>query len=163
MSKYNFTAEQLREVVEYYPDTGYFFSKARRGNQAAFCRCGTLHKNGYRLISVFGTRVWEHRLVWFYIHGEWPKHHIDHINGNPSDNRIENLRDVTRSVNLQNRQGPTKANKSGFLGVIARGNKWRARIKVGGKGKYIGTFDTKELAHSAYLAYKRLHHDGCSI
>lgn len=163
MSNPNFTVEQLKTVIRYEPDTGCFFSVVRRGKQQANTRCGGFHSNGYRLISVFNVRVWEHRLAWFYTTGSWPKNHIDHINGNPSDNRICNLRDVTRSINLQNRHNATKSNKSGFLGVIARGNRWRSRIKVEGKDVYIGTFDTKEKAHQAYIEAKRIHHIGCTI
>lgn len=163
MSKSNFTVEQLKEVVRYDPDTGFFFSNTRRGHQPANVRCGTFHKNGYRLISVFGQRFWEHRLAWLYCYGNWPKFKIDHINGDPSDNRICNLRDVSHKVNMQNRHGPTKANKSGFLGVFERNGRWRARIKINNRDEYIGTFDDKESAHKAYLEYKRIHHEGCTI
>lgn len=76
---------------------------------------------------------------------------VDHINGNRLDNRKENLRYATRSQNLRNR-GAAKHSKSGIKGVYfhrATG-KWRAEMKIDGKSKHLGLFETKELAHAAY-------------
>jgi hypothetical protein len=79
---------------------------------------------------------------------------IDHIDGNPSNNKLDNLRDVSHSVNLQNRKSATRKNKTGFLGVVKRKNKYAAHITKNGKQVYLGLFDTPELAHKAYKENK---------
>lgn len=83
----------------------------------------------------------------------------DHINGNKLDNRRENLRPATKAQNAYN-QSKNKSNNSGFKGVHweeLRG-KWRARIKIEGRNKHLGYFDTKEEAAAAYKAVATLLH-----
>jgi hypothetical protein len=63
---------------------------------------GTSNGFGYLRITVLGKSYYAHRLAWFYMNGEWPDQ-IDHINGIKSDNRIENLRNVTVQQNNQNK------------------------------------------------------------
>ena len=91
--------------------------------------------------------------------GVWPVKEIDHINGNPSDNRWVNLREGTRGEQLQN-QKLGKRNTSGLMGVSPdklRG-KWCACIQVGGRRYHLGRFSASEAAHAAYLEAKaRLH------
>lgn len=127
---------------------------------------GTLYKNGYLRTQVKGQVYTVHALVWLYHRGSLPTLDIDHINGNRSDNRIENLREVTRSVNMQNlRQAPAHNKSSGMLGVKrhSNGKCWQAQIQVNKKQIYLGLFDTKEAAHEAYLKAKRNIHEGCTI
>lgn len=116
---------------------------------------GSITPNGYYRIGVNGKLHQAHRVVWFLVNGEWPDGEIDHINGIRSDNRIENLRDVNRSENSQNRRVPN-TNKSGFIGVswAKCRNKWEAYIKLSGKQKHLGYFSTPELAYEAYLKAK---------
>jgi len=111
-----------------------------------------------------------HRLAWLYVHGVMPKKNIDHINGVKTDNRIENLRDVAQSVNLQNLQRARKNRKSSRLLGVSHSNRgtclarpYRARIVVDGRELSLGTFATEQEAHQAYLAAKRIHHEGCVI
>ena len=84
------------------------------------------------------------------MHGEWPRHEIDHINGDPSDNRICNLRDVTHKVNGLNQKIPAH-NKSGIIGVSWHNStkKWAATITVSKKQLHLGVFDTIEQARDA--------------
>ena len=98
-------------------------------------------------------------------YGEHPKGDIDHINGIKDDNRIENLRDVSKSVNLQNRKQAPKHSSSGVLGVSWHEDcqKWRASIKIQGKKKYLGLFTSKEEAHQVYVAAKRQFHEGNTL
>lgn len=120
---------------------------------------------GYLQIRYRDKNYRAHRLAWFITHGKWPDGDIDHINGKRSDNRIANLRDVSRSVNLQNQRKPRAGSKSGFLGVgwnKSRG-KWMAYINIDGKVKYLGYFDDPAIAHEAYLTAKRSAHKGCTI
>lgn len=132
----------------YDPETGKFWREA-----------GCVSTNGYRQIWFRGRQCMEHRVAWFLHYGEWPKNHVDHINGNRSDNRIVNLRLATNAENLRNRSKP-KNNVSGFKGVswIERYQKWQATIKFDGKNKFLGRFDTREDAADAYNQAALKHH-----
>src|SRR6185369_5842834 len=101
------------------------------------------------------------------VHGEWPKHDIDHINGDIIDNRIANLRDVPRLLNMQNQRRAQAKNATGFLGVTQdkkRGT-YHPKIRIPGEKnpRHLGTFRTAEAAHEAYLEAKRKLHAGCTI
>jgi hypothetical protein len=157
------TAERLRELVHYCPETGVFTHLQSKGRKKAGMRAGWLRKDGYIETEVDGKAYKAHRLAWLYTYGAWPIHHIDHIDGNRSNNRLINLRDVNRFINSQNQRLPCKINQCGFLGVHKHGPKFRAQIRVKGKNKHLGLFDTAELAHEAYLRAKRVFHEGCTI
>lgn len=97
--------------------------------------------------------------------GEWPVRHVDHINGCRDDNRWENLREVDNTTNIENRQRANKNSRSGLLGAHwnSRSGQWDAGIMVARKSRLIGSFDTPEAAHAAYLAEKRKVHKGCTL
>ena len=118
---------------------------------------------GYRRITVNGKRYRAHRLIWFMVHGKFPVDMLDHINGNTLDNRISNLREATQQQNMQNQTKARSDNKSGFMGITPSRGRFRARIKLNGRSKHLGCFDTPEEAHEAYLAAKRELHDFCTI
>lgn len=99
-------------------------------------------------MRVMGHVVYAHRLAWFYVHGVWPTNEIDHINRNKSDNRIENLRDVTRTVNQRNL--PVWGIVP-FRGVRTSKNRFQAQISINGRSKYLGSYKTAEAAHEAFL------------
>ena len=121
-------------------------------------RAGWTTYDGYRALKInLGIvgeciTILEHRAIWFMCTGFPPKNEIDHINRIRDDNRISNLRDVTASVNSQNK-GLYKNNKSGHVGVTYRqdSNKWRATMSVNGKRKTIGCFNNMEDAIAAKL------------
>lgn len=133
--------------------------------------CGTLAgsklSQGHMGIMIDGKTFYSHRLAWFYMHKEWPPEMLDHINGVRDDNRLENLRLATRSLNLQNQRKASKNNKCGFLGVHRKKgcpvNPYVAELRVNGKIKRIGYYSTPEIAHQAYLEAKRKYHLGCTI
>lgn len=116
---------------------------------------------GYRIVWVDETMRRVHRLIWEHVHGQIPDgKEIDHINGNRSDNRISNLRLVSRSENLQNRHRPRKNSRSGVKGVAwdEQAGKWLAKIMVCGKRHYLGSFKTVKDAEEAYAhSAMRLH------
>lgn len=151
------TAERLREVLDYNAETGVFVWKQRTGSRSVPGQvAGCDHSLGYRFVCVDGKRYKEHRLAWFYVHGVWPLGEVDHIDGSRNNNVISNLRDVSKSVNQQNLRAAKSHNKSGLLGVTKRKKGgWCARITI-------GTFDTPEEAHAAYVEAKRRLHSGCS-
>jgi hypothetical protein len=158
------TAKKLRELIEYSAETGEFHSLVNRGPIKTGQSVGCVNKAGYVQIQIGGVIYYGHRLAWLHIHGEWPKHCIDHINGIRADNRIENLRDVPDLVNKQNVRRPYSNNRSGHLGVSLHSEgKWQARIKVGSTYKSLGLYLTREAAADAYLSAKRTNHEGCTI
>jgi hypothetical protein len=100
-----------------------------------------------------GHRYYLHRLAWYYVYGQWPERDVDHINGDPSDNRITNLRLATQTQNNANARR-RRDNTSGFKGVTwnrAR-RKWMAQIDYGGDHFYLGLFTKIEAARAVYAA-----------
>lgn len=152
--------ERLQAWLHYNADTGVFTWRVNRRGRA---KAGTVagcssHHAGYILICFNGTSYQAHRLAWLYVFGRWPTALLDHRNGIRDDNRIANLRECTQLENQQNR-APQKQKRSGLpMGVSPFRGKYRAQISLSGKVRYLGTFDTRELAHAAYLAAKaKLH------
>ena len=175
------TAEYVRSLLNYDPETGMFRWKPRTpamfggGNGGHSpehrCKCwnsryagamaGTvstaLRQNVVHLtVRIEGRNYYAHRLAWLYVHGEWPDGDIDHINGDGLDNRIANLRVATRSQNCAN-VGRRAHNTSGVKGIYQHGMRWRASIRVKGKSKHLGCFGTPADAQAAYMAAAREH------
>lgn len=116
---------------------------------------GTTTAYGYVRLKVHGIKHMAHRLAWLYVMGSWPKGEVDHINSNRADNRIDNLRVVTRSENMQNqRRGHN--NRPLPLGVRAKGSSFTADIKVNGLRTHLGTFNSVAEAAAAYSVAKKL-------
>lgn len=165
------TQDDLKRALNYDPESGVFTWLLREDCSNRFNgkwagkKAGSLRRDGRVFIFMSGKMFAAHRLAWLYVYGEWPVNSIDHINGDPSDNRIENLRDVSHTGNTQNLRGPKRNNVSGYLGVVfdKRWGKFDARIATNGKRTSLGRFDTAEEASEAYLAAKRALHSTCSI
>lgn len=124
---------------------------------------GTAKKlpGGRRYIGIDGRQYLASRLVWLYVHGEWPSKNVDHINGDAADDRICNLRLAEQSQNMANIGRPAH-NTSGFKGVSfdKTRQKWVAQIKENKTHHFLGRFSTPEEAHAAYCeAAHRLHGD----
>jgi hypothetical protein len=151
------TQARVKEVLHYEPSTGLFtwlvslsFS-SEVGNVA-----GGIDDRGYRRICVDQQRHRAHRLAWLYTYGYLPRLDVDHINGVLDDNRVSNLRLATKSQNIANSQLRSD-NTSGRKGVVRRGKKWGAQIICNGKRHYLGSYETVDEAHAAYVtAAKRL-------
>ena len=139
------TAAELKSVLHYDSITGIF---TRLSGKGANSQAGSINKQkGYVYIRVNGTRYMAHRLAWLYVHGEFPKNDIDHIDQVKHNNAIANLRDVTKNINQRNR--PINSNStSKVTGVYFNGYGWVAQITVDGKCKYLGTHSTKEEAYA---------------
>lgn len=160
--KTNLTAERLREVLSYDPETGVFHH-LREDVIRRFRRleAGSIDKDGYVIIGVDGAVYRAHRLAWLYVHGQWPAHEIDHINGIPDDNRITNLREADGPRHQQQNQKLRDTNKSGYPGVYwdTTNGRWRAMIRNGGKKLSLGSFTSRHDAGAAYMAAKAKMHD----
>jgi hypothetical protein len=148
----------LKTLLHYNPDTGLFTWKYSNSDKPIIgTTAGTRHPHGYIRINIHKKMYYAHRLAWLYIYGELPKLEIDHIDRDPSNNRIENLRIATHSQNMSNAP-KRRTNICGLKGVCRHQNRWMARITSQGRGIYLGLFDTAEEAYSAYLvAAKKFH------
>lgn len=153
----------LRQMVHYEPETGEMTWKARTkehipddrvraiwntrfANKPAFM---SRMQRGYKYSPILGTRCYAHRVAWKIIHDEDPDV-IDHIDGNPDNNRISNLRSVTQADNCRN-QRMNSRNTSGYAGVYfdkPRG-KWYVRFKKKERNLFCGYFKTCDEARTA--------------
>lgn len=152
--KPNITQSRLKELLHYDPETGKFKRLTKWGKQQIGDEPGCKSKFGYRYIGVDGKGYTAYRLAWLYVYGDFPSGDIDHINRNPTDDRIANLRSVSHSENLHNtlHRNP----KSGHKGVYrTKENKWQARIRVNYKLHHLGTFASMEEAANAYRLAKQ--------
>ena len=158
------TVDHVRSILKYDPETGFFtWITHKRRPDLIGKRAGSPTNMGYWAIAIKNQKFLAHRLAWLYMTGSWPSQHIDHKDGNKQNNAFSNLREVSRFENLQNMRKPTKANKSGYLGVSAHQGKWRVQLMAQGKRFRISGIDTPEEAHQKYLELKRLHHVTCTI
>lgn len=141
------TQEELKTLFSYCPMTGHLTRKVSRGNTKAGDIAGSECAKGYLKIYAEGKYYKAHRLVWLYMTGAFPLHHVDHIDGQKDNNTWANLRDVTNEVNASNRHQSNSNNALGILGVHKHGNKYRASFK----SKCLGLHTTPEQAHNAYI------------
>lgn len=162
------THEKVRALFDYDAKSGILVWQVRPRsdfkNDNAFKRwntsfagkeAGYIDRLGYRRFCIANTPYPAHRVIWFYVHGRWPDN-IDHINGNPSDNRLSNLRSVTDAVNAKNKS-QYRNNSSGFRGVSWKRHEgtWYAYITISGRMKSLGRFVDKADAIAARKTAER--------
>lgn len=164
------THERLLELLDYDQGTGIFTWKGRtgRGQHArnkSGCVAGSVNSKGYTTITVDGGVHRAHRLAWFFVHGVWPEHQIDHRDTVRHHNWIGNLREATGEQNAQNQRRPHRNNKSGFLGVSwdSGKEKWVPMLHVNGRNKRLGAFKTPEEAHQVYVRAKLALHPFATV
>ena len=171
------TPDLCRQLLRYEPETGKLFWKPRPvimfadspyrgGIRTAEWACNAWNSkwaeseaftasngDGYRVGAICRVNFRAHRVAWAIVHGEWPADQIDHINGDRSDNRLDNLAPVTNAINHQN-EGMPKNNTSGVAGVYwcKHTGKWRALVKVNYKSRCLGRYATIAEAQAARKA-----------
>ena len=154
------TQQLLKEHLEY-RDGHLWWVKPRVNSVKVDQQFGTRHNRGYRHGMLKGKWCLEHRLIWLYHYGIWPKEQIDHINGIKDDNRIENLRECNRQQNSYNTRA-RQLSTSTYKGVHFRKDtgKWVAQYTHSGKNIHIGCFSNEKDASNAYkAATEALHKD----
>ena len=162
MNKQPLSAERARALFSYDPETG----QLRRKNPGNIQRFGELvgKPKKYHRVDLGDKRYSIHRLIWLMQTGSFPAGLVDHINGDRGDNRWCNLRECDPQTNTQNQRRAHKDSITGLLGTFPFRGGFRAAIAMpSGKKKLIGTFNTSEEAHQAYLVVKRQLHLGCTI
>jgi len=150
------TVEELRKLFVYDPETGELHWKtradvgaawnARYAGQPAF---RTVHSEGYLLGNIWRRKFYAHRVAFAIHHGRWPAGLIDHINGDRTDNRAANLREVDLSENAKNRRAGLR--QSGHAGIwwIEGAQRWRV-VRRHNKRRYnIGSYATLDEAIEA--------------
>lgn len=149
----NFSYAELSAYFTYDFETGllYRIKDCPNASKRPLPRlCGNVERNGYLVVSFRGKVFKVHRLIWFLYYKKMPQHQIDHINGNKLDNRIENLRDVPRTINCRNklihRQGKAP-------GVKKHGKGFLACFRENGIEYNLGCYATKQEAEEVYRRY----------
>jgi HNH endonuclease/AP2 domain len=173
------SVEYLREALSYDPETGVLRwlhrPRSHFPSDRGFAAWNARHagrvvssrdtRGYYRLTIRFMGKSYHscraHRLAWALATGKWPVNEIDHIDGDPGNNKLSNLRAGTHAENGQNQKlRSTNTNTTGFMGVTwdFRRRKWAAQIVAGGRQYNLGRFDAPEKASAAYTAAKAIHH-----
>ena len=150
------TQENVRELFDYDPETGIFTRLVRvSGAKGVGSVVGCRNGDGYLRVRIKGPLYFLHRLAFLYMNGYLPENQVDHKNGVVADNRWENLREVSRSCNMQN-QRLSNANNSGYTGVSwdKRDEKWHAQIKINKKTIHLGLYKTATEAAIARVKYE---------
>ena len=151
------TKEFLHEIFDY--SDGMLIWKSQlsyRGKVGTVA--GNLRKDGYRQIGIKKTDYLAHRLIYLYFYGEMPNY-VDHIDGNPQNNKIENLRKCTNQQNSFN-AATSKNNTSGIKGVSwdKSRKKWQAKCMMNRKTIHLGRFDDRESAALALRSWREQNH-----
>ncbi len=147
--------DRLRELLEFDHDTGIVRNRITRGPSKRSDIAG--HENpstGYWMIWIEGRHYRRSHLNWVEHNGCWPTDQIDHINGDRSDDRVENLREATVRENCTNRKRHRNGNLVGAL-FNKRQKQWRTQIRYESRILHLGYFDDSEesqlVAHNAYM------------
>ena len=149
----------------FYYKNGKIYSKYLSTNRKIDAEVGVKNKHGYIAMKFKKQTFFAHRIIWCLLNGDLKGMDVDHINNVRDDNRIENLRLLTRSQNNENLKTAKSNNKTKLLGAsLKKGtNKYVAQIKHNNKVMHLGLFDTAEKAHEAYINKKREIHIACTI
>jgi hypothetical protein len=151
-------SKELLNEIFHYEDGNLIWKKKIAKNITLNKVAGRTIHHGYKMIGLYGRAYMSHRLIFMFHYGYFPKE-VDHIDGNKSNNKIDNLRPATHSQNLKNQKLRTN-NVSGCknVGWSKREQKWRVRLTVNYKEKHIGYFLDRELADLVAIEATNLYH-----
>lgn len=144
------TQTQVLDLFSYNPLSGSLVHRYDHGRAIAGNEVGWVDSNGYRVTKYKGATYFVHKLIWLYVYGTYPDE-VDHWDGKSGNNRIKNLREVTRSQNLANANTATGVSGTKGVHLNSSGSKWRATIQHGGRRRFLGNFETIDEAKAAYL------------
>jgi hypothetical protein len=166
----------LLELFNYCPDTGLLIRRPLTSSTPAAFRHNQSDRLANQIAGLRRVQAWQHgepagmtvkircrayavhRIAWKMVHGSIPDGMmIDHKNGNPWDNRLDNLRLATRAQNKQNSRVRCDS-LIGLKGVKKNGRGYQARIQVNGRRVALGTFPTPEEAHAVYCKAAKERH-----
>ena len=133
------TVDYFKYHLNYDPDTGIIKAMTNVNKNRLIGYEIRLKHNAYLAITLHGKKYLAHRIAWIMHYGHWPINYIDHINGDGSDNRIVNLRDVTACVNLYNSH---KHRYNRFVGI----RKYRSGYRINLPNQKTGHARTKRAA-----------------
>jgi len=155
------TKQELETLLHYDPLTGVFTRKVTSGGRRAGTIAGYKGSDGYVVIRVMGRLYMAHHLAWLACRGNHPNE-IDHINGDRSDNRLANLREATRALNMGNAIWRKDGMPQGVR-LDARSGRYQARAQVGGEVLHLSMFKTAEAASNAYKSAKAASDPLCRV
>jgi hypothetical protein len=141
------TAEEVRCKYAYDPETGNLYYNYSSGNRKAGEQVGWIGGLGYLMTSLNHRQVYVHQIIWLIMAGYWPTEDIDHIDLNSLNNRWENLRHVSHSINNYNNPA-SKKKDYGVYWSKAKG-KWKVQTWENGAAKHHGYFIDKDKAIQA--------------
>lgn len=154
------TCERLRELFDYDCDTGALTWRQDQGRAKRGSRAGSPHSKGYLQLGIDGHNLLAQRVVWCWVFGEWPRQGVDHRNETKTDNSLGNLRDVSNTLNHQNRRSAKANSVTGVLGVSPYRGGYRATIKIDGALRHLGSSKDIGVCAALYAAAKAQHHIG---
>lgn len=152
------TYERAIEIFRYDGETGVLERRLKNG-EWRLCGHKPIHGDGYGMVGIDGKVYLTHRVIWLLVHKAWPENAIDHIDRNPMNNKISNLREVSKAENQHNAD-LRRDNSSGYIGVSFHKctGKYQAQICLNGKNINLGLFNTTEEAYLAYQLAKIKYH-----
>ena len=144
--------KRVKQLINYDSETGVVTWKVTRSKASAGNQPSHIDAKGYRVIGIDSKVYRLHRIIWLWVYGYLPENEIDHINRDKLDNRLCNLREVTKTCNMRNRAEQCN-NSSSVTGVCfdSFNNTWMAYIKVNGNHKTVGR--SKDKIEAIYLRY----------
>ena len=163
VSEKRLTQERVRELFDYRPKDGALVRRVKTSSRATVGSIAGCPSKGYLQLVVDGKTYTVHRLIWMWHYGYMPENAIDHIDKNTINNKIENLREVSRVCNLRNSKQQDRT-ISGVKGVYWRknDNSWCSKISINAKSIYLGSSTCKIEAACLRLAAEQAENwEGC--
>ncbi len=154
----NLTQKYLKTLFEYNNGSLIWIKNTNSNRGRAGKVAGCTRHDGYVVIGINKKTYLAHRLIWLYHYGTLPEL-LDHIDNNPSNNCIENLRIATKKENAQNAKC-SNHNSSGYKNVVwsTQKNKWQVKLTLNNKQKHFGYFTDLELADLVAQEARNIYH-----